>query len=233
MKIHNALSLYVFGIDLTKKFSDGKGDFSKVEFLVQNKTDGYFVQAELNEDEGVYYVTGHTENKTDATHFVPVTSGEAQGKVIVKGLEDDTYLMTEVRTASGYTLLKEDIEVVITKAEKDELCNIYGTDVLGLIQNDPRYAEIINDASDMKNVPQKHLEHKLLTASATVDGKKVTMVEDDGSANAHAPLTVVNTRGFDLPQTGDNGTFVFTVIGILMMAGAAAVIVLASRKKRA
>ena len=225
--------VYVFGIDLTKKFSDGKGDFSKVEFLVQNKTDGYYVKAQLNEDEGVYYVTGHTENKTDATHFVPVTSGEAQGKVIVKGLEDDTYLMTEVRTASGYTLLKEDIEVVITKAEKDELCNIYGTDVLGLIQNDPRYAEIINDASDMKNVPQKHLEHKLLTASATVDGKKVTMVEDDGSANAHAPLTVVNTRGFDLPQTGDNGTFVFTVIGILMMAGAAAVIVLASRKKRA
>ena len=56
--------------------------------------------------------------------------------------------------------------------------------------------------------------------------------EDNGSVNAHAPLTVVNTRGFDLPETGDNGTMMFTVIGILAMAGAAAVIVLVSRKKR-
>lgn len=45
-------------------------------------------------------------------------------------------------------------------------------------------------------------------------------------------LTVVNTRGFDLPKTGDNGTFVFTVVGILLMAGAVSVIALVSRKKR-
>ena len=29
----------------------------------------------------------------------------------------------------------------------------------------------------------------------TVSGKKVNMVEDNGSTNAEAPLTVVNTRG--------------------------------------
>lgn len=58
------------------------------------------------------------------------------------------------------------------------------------------------------------------------------MVEDNGSKNAEAPLTVVNTRGFDLPKTGDNGTFVFTVVGILLMAGAATIIVLANRKKK-
>ena len=36
-------------------------------------------------------------------------------------------------------------------------------------------AEIINDTGDLKNMPQKHLEHHLLTASATVDGNKVTL----------------------------------------------------------
>ena len=81
-------------------------------------------------------------------------------------------------------------------------------------------------------MPQKQLVHYLLTASATVDGNAVNMLEDNGSANAEAPLTVVNTRGFDLPETGDNGTMMFTVFGILAMAGAAVVIVLASRKKR-
>ena len=65
-----------------------------------------------------------------------------------------------------------------------------------------------------------------------MDGNAVNMLEDNGSANAEAPLTVVNTRGFDLPETGDNGTMMFTVFGILAMAGAVAVIVLASRKKR-
>ena len=74
-------------------------------------------------------------------------------------------------------------------------------------------------------------EHKLLTASATVDANNVNMLEDDGSVNAVAPLSVVNTRGFDLPQTGDHGTWMFSVIGIIMMAGAAVVILAVSRKK--
>lgn len=224
--------VFTYGIDLTKLFSDGQGDFSKVEFLIQNKTDNYFVKAELNEDEGVYYVVDHVTDKADATHFVPVKTADAQGRIIVKGLEDGTYTMTEVRTDNGYVMLKQGIDVVISQKNTDASCTIYSSDVLGLIQNDPRYASIINDSGDLHNMPQKHLEHKLLTASAAVDGKKVTMLEDNGSANAEAPLTVVNTRGFDLPKTGDNGTFVFTVVGILLMAGAVSVIALVSRKKR-
>ena len=213
--------IYTYGIDLTKLFSDGKGDFSRVEFLVQNKTDNYFVKAKLNQDEGVYYVTGHTENKEDATHFVPVKTGDTKGRILIKGLEDDTYTMTEVRTDNGYVLLKQDIEVVISQKEGSENCTIYASDALGLIQNDPRYAQVIQSDADLKNIPQKHLEHKLLTASATVSGKNVNMAEDNGSANAEAPLTVVNTRGFDLPKTGDNGTMMFTIVGILLMVGAA------------
>ena len=224
--------VFSYGIDLTKLFSDGKGDFSKVEFLIQNKTDIYFVKAELNKDEGVYYVVDHVTDKAEATHFVPVKTADAQGRIIVKGLEDDTYTLTEVRTDSGYVMLKQGIDVVISRKDTADSCAIYGTDVLGLIQNDPRYSSIINDSGDLHNMPQKHLEHKLLTASASVDGKKVTMLEDNGSVNAEAPLTVVNTRGFDLPKTGDNGTFVFTVVGILLMAGAVSVIALVSRKKR-
>ena len=231
--------VFTYGIDLTKKFSDGKGNFANVQFVIKNDTDNYFVKAALNAEEGIYYVTEHVANADEATLFTPVTpvavpkSGEAQNKIIVKGLEDDTYTITEIRTDNGYVLLKDDIEVVISKAETTELCDIYESDVLGLIQNDPRYAEIINDTGDLKNMPQKHLEHHLLTASATVDGNKVTMLVDNGSENAEAPLTVVNTRGFDLPETGDNGTLMFTVFGILIMAGAAGVLYIATRKKKA
>ena len=225
--------VFTYGIELTKLFSDGKGNFQNVQFMVKNDTDNYFVRAELNEEEGIYYVVDHTNMADEATLFTPVESGDKPGKIIIKGLEDDTYTITEIRTDNGYVLLKDDIEIVISQVETTDLCDIYESDVLGLIQNDPRYAEIIKDTGDLKNMPQKHLEHHLLTASATVDGNKVTMLVDNGSENAEAPLTVVNTRGFDLPETGDNGTLMFTVFGILIMAGAAGILYIATRKKNA
>ena len=228
--------VYTYGLELTKLFSDGKGDFSKVEFILHNDTDNYFVKAELNEAEGIYYVVDHVEAEAGATHFIPMSADPNKGKIVVKGLEDDTYTITEVRTDNGYTLLKDDIEVVISQAETTEFCNIYASDVLGLIQNDPRYATIIHDAGDLKNMPQKHLEHHLLTASATVDGNAVTMLTDNGSANAEAPLRVVNTRGFDLPKTGDNGTKMLTIAGTLLIlcaGGFAILLVMSKRKKNA
>ena len=221
--------IYTYGMELTKLFSDGRGDFSKVEFIIHNDNDNYFVKAELNEAEGIYYVTDHVDAEADATHFIPVAN---TGKVIVKGMEDDTYTITEVRTDNGYTLLKEDVEVILSRTESTVLCDIYASDVLGLIQNDPRYATIIHDTGDLHNMPQKHLEHRLLTASATVDGNAVTMLADNGSSNAEAPLTVVNTRGFDLPQTGDTGTWMFSVSGVLLMAGSLCAMVLLNKKSR-
>lgn len=34
--------------------------------------------AELNEDEGIYYVTGHTPNESEATHFIPVETEDSK-----------------------------------------------------------------------------------------------------------------------------------------------------------
>ena len=217
--------VYSYGLDLTKEFSDGQGHFSKVEFLLYNDTDGYFVTAELNESEGIYYVTGHVSGRDDATRFTPT----ANGSVLVKGLEDDSYIATEIQTANGYTLLRDDIQIMIEAAESDVLCDIYGTDVLGVLQNDPRYADVPEGL--YKNMPQKHLEHCLLTAFAKVDSNDVTMEADGESANAIVPLTVVNTRGFNLPQTGGRGTWMYGAAGTVLMVAAAIILVSARRKK--
>lgn len=74
--------------------------------------------------------------------------------ILIKGLEDDTYSMTEVRTDSGYVLLKQDIEVVISQKESADSCTVYASDTLGLIQNDPRYAQIIQSDANLKNIPR-------------------------------------------------------------------------------
>ena len=217
--------VHVFGIDITKRFSDGKGDFSKVEFVIHNDTDGYYLTAKLNEAEGVYYVTGHVSEEKDATHFVPTKDD----KLLIKGVEDDTYTITEVRTDNAYTLLKHSITVVISAAEGDSLCDIYSSDALGLLQNDPRYANV--EAGKYNNMPQKHLGHRLLTASGTVDKNSASMKPDGDSENAFVPFTVVNTRGFDLPQTGSYGTWMFPVIGISGLALATLGMVLVIKKK--
>ena len=231
--------VYSFGMDLTKLFSDTDpetaeetGMYDHVKFKIYNETDGYWVTAKLNETEGIYYVTGHTANESDGTVFSPVTVGSAHGHILLKGCEDDEYVITEIETANGYTLLNKDIHVVITAADDNSRpCDIYSEDVLGILQNDPHYS--FNGGQDLTlaNIPQAQLAHNYMTATATVDTNAVTMLVDDGSANAEVPLTVINTAGFDLPQTGDNGTWMFTVGGILLMAGAAFIIFLACRKK--
>lgn len=52
------------------------------------------------------------------------------------------------------------------------------------------------------------------------------------SANALVPLTVLNTRGFDLPKTGGTGTLVTTICGVLLVSGMIALALFTSKRKR-
>lgn len=67
--------------------------------------------------------------------------------------------------------------------------------------------------------------------SATVGGKEVTMIEDSGSATAKVPLTVVNSKGFDLPATGGRGIALFTIAGIAIVAAAGSLLFMRKRSK--
>ena len=231
--------VFSFGMDLAKLFSDMDAEsaaeaklYDSVKFKLQNKTDGYWVTAKRNDEEGVYYVTGHTDKEADATVFTPVTMGKSYGHIMVKGMEDDTYTITEIQTANGYTLLKNAITVAISvKENTGKTCNVYAKDVLGVLQNDPHYAFDGGENLKLANIPQRTLAHSYPTATATVDKNEVTMLTDNGSANAEVPLTVKNTKGFDLPKTGDHGTWMYSLVGILMMAAAAGVVVVTAKKK--
>ena len=192
--------VYTYGLDLTKEFSDNNGNFDNVKFLLKNATDNYFVQAELNKSEGIYYVTGHTEKEADATKFSPMSGEVNHGKVIVKGLEDDSYIITEVATDAGYTLLKENITVDIVSSDSATICSVCGK--------------------------------ALKTATAKINGKDVAMTEDNSSVSALVPLTVTNTRGFDLPKTGGSGNALIYGLGIAALLTAGGITVFYLRKRR-
>ena len=179
--------VYTYGIDVLKQFSDNGGNVKNVKFRLHNDTDDCYIIADLRD--GVYYAKGFAAKKADATTFIPNSSGH----IVVKGLEDDTYSLTEIATDKGYVLLKDAVKIVIKTSESGQ-CEKCGA--------------------------------KLLTASATINGKDVTMTD----GNAIVPLTVVNNPGFDLPKTGGYGTWMFTIGGVLLL-GAAAFIVIRSRKQ--
>lgn len=192
--------VYTYGIDLTKEFSDNNGNFDNVKFLLKNATDNYYVQAELNKTEGIYYVIGHTEKEADATKFSPMSGEVNHGKVMVKGLEDDSYIITEVATDAGYTLLKENITVDIVSSDSTTICSVCGK--------------------------------ALKTATAKVNGKDVTMNENNGSVSALVPLTVINTRGFGLPKTGGKGNALIYGLGIVALLTAGGITAFYLRKRR-
>lgn len=72
------------------------------------------------------------------------------------------------------------------------------------------------------------------TGEASVDSKPVTMQNDQNnkdSAKAEVPLTVVNSKGFDLPVTGGRGIALFTIAGIAIVAAAGSLLFMRKRSK--
>ena len=91
-------------------------------------------KAKLDEATGVYYVTSHVTDKKDATRFVP-TVKDGKGKILIKGLEDDEYTVTEIKTADGYTLLKKGISVVISRKDASASAAVDGKQAAMLADN--------------------------------------------------------------------------------------------------
>lgn len=68
-------------------------------------------------------------------------------------------------------------------------------------------------------------------ATAMVGTKEVTMTDDNGSDTAIVPLTVVNSKGFNLPATGGRGIALFTIAGIAIVAAAGSLLFMRKRSK--
>ncbi len=148
---------------------------------------------------------------------------------------DDCYIIADLKDgvyyAKGFAAKKSDATTFIPNAQGHIVAKGLEDDAYSLteIATDKGYV-LLKDAVKIviktaENGQCEKCGAKLLTASATVNGKDVTMSE----GNAVVPLTVVNNPGFDLPKTGGYGTWMFTIGGVVLL-GAAAFIVIRSRK---
>ena len=150
---------------------------------------------------------------------------------------DDCYIIAEqkdgVYYAKGFAAKKSDATTFIPNAQGHIVAKGLEDDAYSLteIATDKGYV-LLKDAVKIviktsENGQCEKCGAKLLTASATVNGKDVTMTD----GNAIVPLTVVNNPGFDLPKTGGYGVWMYTVGGVLLL-GAAAFIAVKSRKHK-
>lgn len=179
--------VYVYGLKVNKSFSDQNGDPQAVAIKLRNETDGYYLIAEASAP-GQYRVTGLTENEANATTFSP----DSHGELYVLGIEDDTYVLTEIWTDDGYILLAEPVVIAIT-AEREAGRSLPAASV--------------------------HENHHTVKASAMVNALTANMENAGDSPNALVRLDIINERGFDLPKTGDSGSFLLPVIGLAIASG--------------
>ena len=198
--------VYSYGYDLTKKFSDGKGDPTKVKFVVQNKSDNYYLVA--TGSNGVYQVTGKSATEADATQFSPSSTG----KLVINGIKADEYGFTETHSDAGYSLLKKEVIVKITETK----ANITPTEAnITGIQSKSDTDSTANDGVPNGAALKNDVTVQTTAASATVDNTKATMTKQDESNNAYVNMEITNQKQFMLPMTGGAGSYLLIIAGVV------------------
>ena len=132
---------------------------------------------------------------------------DEQGNISVSGLANGDYYLVETKTVNGYNLLKEPVKVTLSI--------LYETSI----------TETWEWVDDGANGGKKLVKHTITSSKTTFTGGDTT------SSNAgYVTQTVINKKGFTLPETGGMGTVLFGVGGAAL-ALAGLYMILSSRKK--
>lgn len=230
-----AVNLYKYGD------SDQSNPLKDVVFELQDADGNPLSVSEQTEGTvGEYYIH---KSGTDT-----ITTG-ADGHIYIKGLESGTYYLKEVNTNQGFHLLKKKIEIKIESNENTYSESATGTYALaepGKIYEKGATRQYASGEQfllpeNMGNSTYIHFD----TATVKQNGTEVTMYEQDplawscnyaigerGTADTGVvKLYINNTKMFQLPLTGDQGSMIFFAIGAALAAIGCGILVLAYRKK--
>lgn len=159
---------YTWDVDVFKYTSVNETNIplAGASFTLSKHADGSDPIAMVTESNNVYRVarTGETDTVTEITT-------DSTGKFTIKGLDSDTYYLTETKAPDGYKKLAGPVAIVIGE----------------------------NGATSVNN--------------ETVDEVKI-----------------LNDTGVELPDTGGIGTTVFYVIGLILIVGAGALLIVNRRR---
>ena len=170
---------YTYGIDVTKVGSDDEDKvLAGVEFTLQEQgDDGNYIKAD--------------GTKTPDSEQAKLTT-DASGKINVVGLDEGTYVLTEVKPAPGYN--------------NSHSAGITFTITRGTLPADD--TTVVNPGCTLANGTDENLVKVAQTNTEAADGK--------------VHLTVTDEKGSNLPLTGLNGvTFTWIAGGAVLCIGVA------------
>ena len=150
--------------------------------------------------------SGYTTPATGDFYFAPKTAndGNSDGKLHIKGLDEGTYTLTEKVVPPGYNKIDD-----------------FTIEIKATINDDKTPGALVGlEAKDVSN------RSDVIVGGETDDDDFVD-IEDTGMI----PLEILNTPASNLPGTGGIGTTIFRVAGIVLLLGAATLLVLSGRKK--
>ena len=130
-----------------------------------------------------------------------------QGNISVSGLANGDYYLVETKTVNEYNLLKEPVKVTLN------------------IQYKTSMAETWEWVNDPLNNGKKLVKHTITSTDT-----RFTEGDTNSSNEGYVTQTVINKKGFTLPETGGMGTVLFGVGGAAL-ALAGLYMILSSRKK--
>ncbi len=202
-EIHDGAVVYSFAIKIDKVNDEGE-PLKDVEFDLYREVESNVTGAQKGD---AFEGAGLDANK----YYVKVNTDklitDANGNITQTGLADGKYWLVETKTATGYNLLKAPVEIVLNYEYETKWTETKEFDENGiLIKQEYEEVTIRKDGS---------------TVTGTQDLSAGTLLEK-----------VVNKHGFELPTTGGMGTFLFTFVGVAMMA-AAVILFFTSKKKEA
>lgn len=180
--------VYTYRAQIIKHKDTANGDpMSGVEFQLQTSATGAAVPV-VEVAVGSYRLPVGTETTTT------VLKTDANGKIVINGLENGTYYLKETKTIDGYNLLSAPVKLELDIAE----VTTWAT-------------------SDTFDNSGKLVKHTYTTNTTTFGGNTTP------AANLYSK-DVVNKKGFTLPRTGGLGTLTLSVIGCALVLGGAMVL---------
>ena len=204
---------YTFGIDTSIKGTAGEGTQSKTGEFIKINTDGdvsYNEKGEVTKTEKTELLNGAEFQ----LHIGSATGGlftnaegkntfvtDEKGRLEINGLDSDVeYYLVETKAPTGYKLLATAIKVKITASFAEDVLTGYTVD--------------INGAETHYTYNEK-------------DGITTLVNDADHPSN---PFGFENTKLGELPSTGGMGTYLFTIVGVVLMACAAGAFFMSRRK---
>lgn len=151
-------------------------------------------------EEKIY--TNRKEN--GETYFNGVTTSDAKGQFKIYGLAFGTYYLKETKAPGNYTLNSHVFKIEIVPVS-------WNTD-----EKDPTYGSLTEWSIKIDNI----------TNTFKVDNGTVEI----NNGTHIVPTEIKNTKTSTLPSTGGAGTYLFTIVGVMIMAAVAGMFLVSRRK---